>query len=172
MRILLATFLLLVPLAAQAHRVISVADGDSLTVQVGRNRIKLRLAGIDAPEIRQAFGPQARQSLRQLCSGKDVQYDKQATDRFGRSVATVRCDGFDAGRVQVERGMAWTSGRSSRELKALEAIARGSRIGLWSASNPVPPWRFRHGASRDAACHVGPRGGRYQWVNGRKAYGC
>jgi micrococcal nuclease len=172
MRILLATFLLLAPLAAYAHQVVSVADGDSMTLQVGRNRIKLRLADIDAPEIRQAFGPQARQSLHQLCAGTDVQYDTRATDRFSRSVAAVRCNGIDAGRAQVERGMAWASARSTRELKALEAIARNNRTGLWSAPNPVPPWRFRHGASRSAACHVGPRGGRYQWIGGRKAYGC
>ncbi|MDB5768853.1 MAG: Micrococcal nuclease [Collimonas fungivorans] len=172
MRILLAAFLLIAPPAAHAYKVVSVADGDSMTLQVGRSRLKLRLAGIDAPETRQAFGRQAAQSLRQLCSGQDAQYDAIAIDRFGRTVATVRCNGIDAGRTQVERGMAWASARSGSELKALETIARSSRSGLWSALHPVPPWDFRHRTAPDATCHIGPRGGRYQWINGRKAYGC
>lgn len=172
MRILLAAFLLIAPPAAHAYKVVSVADGDSMTVQVGRSRLKLRLAGIDAPEIKQAFGRQAGQSLRQLCSGKDAQYDAIAIDRFGRTVATVRCNGVDAGRTQVERGMAWASARNDSALKALETTARNNRRGLWSAPHPVAPWQYRRRSSQDATCHTGPRGGRYQWLNGRKAYGC
>lgn len=174
MRILLAAFLLIAP-PAHAYKVISVVDGDSMTLQVGRSRLKLRVAGIDAPEIRQAFGRQAGQSLRQLCAGQDAQYDAIAIDRFGRTVATVRCNGIDAGRAQVERGMAWASARSARNdsaLKALETMARNSRRGLWSAPHPVAPWHFRRRTSQDATCRVGPRGGRYRWLNGRKVYGC
>ena len=172
MRILLPALLLIAPLAAHAHEVIRVADGDSMTLQVGPRRIKLRLAGIDAPEIKQAFGLQARKSLHQLCFGKDVQYDAIAIDRFGRTVATVRCNGVDASRTQLERGMAWAFRQKDRDLKALETAARNNKIGLWSDPDPVAPWRFRYAGPSDATCHVGPRGGRYRWVNGSKMYGC
>lgn len=168
----LVSALLFAPPAARAHKVLYIADGDSLTLQAGRKRIKLRLAGIDAPEIKQAFGQQARQSLYQLCWGKDARYDAKAVDHFGRTVATLRCDGIDAGRAQVERGMAWAAARAGRDLKMLEAAARNAKAGLWSAPQPVAPWRFRHGAETGAACRTGPRGGRYQWINGRKIYGC
>ncbi|SDY44815.1 micrococcal nuclease [Collimonas sp. OK242] len=172
MRISLATLLLLAPLLAHAYEVISVGDGDSMTLQVGPRRLKLRLAGIDAPEIKQAFGPQARQSLHQLCFGKDVQYEAEAIDRFNRTIATVRCNGIDASRAQLERGMAWAFRQKDRNLKALETAARNKKIGLWSDPHAVAPWRFRYAGSQDATCHVGARGGRYRWVNGRKMYGC
>lgn len=172
MRILFATLLLIAPLAVHAHEVIRVADGDSMTLQIGTRQLKLRLAGIDAPEIKQAFGLQARRSLHQLCFGKDAQYDAEAIDRFGRTVATVRCNGVDASRAQLERGMAWAFRQKDRDLKALETAARSNKIGLWSAPHPVAPWRFRYAGSPDAICHAGPRGGRYRWVNGRKMYGC
>ncbi|GAC1323743.1 MAG: thermonuclease family protein [Collimonas sp.] len=149
-----------------------MGDGDSMTLQIGQRRLKLRLAGIDAPEIKQAFGVQARQSLHQLCFGKDVQYEAEAIDRFNRTVATVRCNGIDASRTQLERGMAWAFRQKDRNLKALERAARNKRVGLWSDPHPVAPWRFRYAGSRDATCHVGSRGGRYRWVNGRKIYGC
>lgn len=172
MRILLAALLLIAPLALHAHEVIRVADGDSLTLQVGPRLLKLRLAGIDAPEMKQTFGLQARRSLHQLCFGKDAQYDAIAVDRFGRTVARVRCDGVDASQAQLERGMAWAFRQKDRNLKALETTARSNKIGLWSDPHPVAPWRFRHAGPKDATCHVGPRGGRYQWINGRKVYGC
>lgn len=172
MRILIVTLLLIAPHVAHARAVVSVSDGDSLTLQVGPRRLQLRLAGIDAPEINQAFGPQARRSLHQLCFGKDVQYEAEVIDRFNRTVATVRCNGIDASRAQLERGMAWAFRQKDRDLKALEITARNSRVGLWSDPHPVAPWRFRYAGSQDATCHVGPRGGRYRWVNGRKMYGC
>lgn len=178
MKKIFAAFLLLAPLAVHAHKIVHIADGDSLTLQAGRNRLKLRLAGIDAPEMKQAFGLQARQSLYQLCWGKDVQYAAKAIDQFGRTVATLRCDGIDVSRAQVERGMAWAAARSANgsHLKMLETAARNARTGLWSDPHPLAPWRFRHGSATSAAagatCHTGPRGGRYQWINGRKIYGC
>ena len=63
---LLTVALLLVAGTARAdpinRRVISVHDGDTLTVLVEKQQIKIRLAEIDAPELRQAFGQRSRQS--------------------------------------------------------------------------------------------------------------
>lgn len=171
-RISLAILLLIAPLVLHAHAVIRVADGDSMTLQVGPRQLKLRLAGIDAPEMKQAFGLDARRSLHQLCFGKDAQYDAIAIDRFGRTVATVRCNGVDASRTQLERGMAWAFRQKDVKLKALEITARSNKTGLWSDPHPVAPWRFRHSGAPAATCHLGPRGGRYRWVNGRKMYDC
>ncbi len=94
-------------LTAHAHKVIGIADGDTMTVLVDRKSVKLRLANIDAPEKAQAFGQKSKQSLSDLCWGKDAQYDAQTLDRYGRTVAVVRCAGVEVNRVQVERGMAW-----------------------------------------------------------------
>lgn len=46
---------------------VSVHDGDTLTVLVGKQQVKVRLAEIDAPELRQPFSNRSKQSLANLC---------------------------------------------------------------------------------------------------------
>ena len=135
----------LIAAPAYAYKVISIADGDTLTVLVERRPIKIRLAGIDAPEKNQAFGSRSQQSLSELCFNKEADYRKIDEDQYGRIVAMVRCDGVDANRAQVERGMAWVYLRFSRDPKmlALQDAAKAARRGLWADKDPTPPWQFR-----------------------------
>lgn len=86
--------------------VVSVHDGDTLTVLVEKQQIKVRLAEIDAPELRQPFGNHSKQSLAELCLLQSVKVELIAKDRYGRSVGTVECAGVDAGAHQVATGMA------------------------------------------------------------------
>lgn len=126
--------------------VISISDGDTLTVLHDQQQVKIRLAEIDAPEKAQAFGARAKQSLSDLCFGKQAEVVPQSSDRYGRTVARVRCDGIDANAEQVRRGMAWVFDRyvTDRILYALQDEARTARRGLWSDPAPVPPWEWRH----------------------------
>ena len=55
----------------------------------GRTQIKLRLAGIDAPETGQPFGSRAKQAASELAFGKTVTILTRDTDRYGRTVAEV-----------------------------------------------------------------------------------
>jgi len=144
MKTLLFTLLIMTGNAFSAQ-VIGIADGDTLTVLENNKPLKIRLANIDAPEKRQAWGDRSKQSLSQLCFGKDAQYVTQTIDRYKRTVAVVTCDGVQVNRAQVERGLAWTYTRYSRDssLPAIEAKARDSKIGLWADNEPVPPWEFR-----------------------------
>jgi micrococcal nuclease len=168
--------LFVLPLVAQAHKVIGIADGDTMTLLVNRQPLKIRLANIDAPEKRQAFGQKSKQSLSELCWGKDAVYETQNKDRYGRTVAVVTCAGVQVNRAQVEHGMAWVYGRYNKDqaLPALEKAARAKKAGLWADAHPVAPWDFRHPdkVTQDSTCHTGPRGGRYLVVNGAKRYGC
>lgn len=126
-------------------KVIRIADGDTLTVLKDRTQIKIRLGEIDAPESKQAYGKRSKESLEQLCAGKYVTYEKQDTDRYGRVVARVTCDGIDANRTQVERGMAWvyTKYNDDGELLELELRAKAERRGLWADPGAMPPWEWR-----------------------------
>src|SRR4051794_17241519 len=64
--------------------VVSIADGDTLTVLDGTNtQHKIRLFGIDAPEKTQAFGNRSKEHLASLCFGKSVRVEVQDTDRYG-----------------------------------------------------------------------------------------
>lgn len=165
-------------LPANAHQVIGIADGDTLTLLVDRKPLKIRLSSIDAPEKKQAFGQRSKESLSDLCWGKDATYQTQTVDRYGRTVARVTCGGVDANRVQVERGMAWVYVQYNKDsaLPAVQIAARSSRKGLWADAAPTPPWEFRRpvttGQPEESGCITGPKGGRYQLVDGRKRYGC
>jgi micrococcal nuclease len=134
------------PLTANAHQVIGIADGDTIAVRCGSSEVmRVRLSSIDAPEKGQPFGQRSRQSLSDLCFGKDAQLQIRDKDRYGRTVARVICDGVDANRAQVERGMAWNYTRYSRdpELVTVQEQAKAAGRGLWADREPVPPWEWR-----------------------------
>jgi endonuclease YncB( thermonuclease family) len=151
----LLVFLLLLFCGTSAHavscRVVGVSDGDTLSAVCGR-RIKVRLAGIDAPELRQPYGRAAKRSLATLCWRKTARIVIQDIDAYGRVVGRVFCAGTDASAVQVKSGLAWTYRRYLRtpHLLNLENEARRARRGLWAAANPVPPWTWRRLKARRA----------------------
>lgn len=136
-------------------RVVAVADGDTLTVlDASRQQHRVRLAELDAPESGQAFGRRSGQLLSQLCHGKQVVVRDTSSDRYGRVVGTVFCDGINANAEMVRQGLAWVYvqyARPGSELFALERQAREARIGLWSDPHPVEPWLWRRGQRTSSA---------------------
>ena len=123
----------------------AVSDGDTATAVVEGRSLRLRLARIDAPEHRQAWGQRAEQSLRQLVWKKQVHIEWREVDRNGRPIVTMTVDGLDVSEEQVRRGMAWVYRAYSKDpqLLRLEADAREARLGLWADATPVPPWEWR-----------------------------
>lgn len=135
-----------VAIAGQTCEVVGVSDGDTITAMCQDNeRLKIRLAEIDAPEKAQPFGMRAKQSLSDLCFGKQVEITKQARDRYGRTVARIQCEGTDANAEQVRRGMAWVYDKyvKDRSLYQLQDQAKTAHVGLWSDNSPTPPWAWR-----------------------------
>jgi len=143
-----------------AGQVVSVHDGDTLTVLVERRQVKVRLADIDAPEMRQPYGGRSKRSLSELCFGKPAVLEVRTRDRYGRTVATVHCAGIDANAEQVRRGYAWIYVRYARAnspLYAIEHEARTARRGLWADSAPVPPWDWRRNGRRPPVARLNTR---------------
>ena len=131
-------------------RVVAVADGDTLTVLTDRRQVEVQLVDIDAPELKQPFGRQARQSLADLCLDKDAVV-RETGHRYGRTVGRVACSGTDASAEQVRRGMAWVHQRrteSTSPLYFLEDEAQRSHEGLWSDKSQVAPWIWRRDQKR------------------------
>ncbi|XAI95637.1 hypothetical protein [Microcystis phage Mae-JY22] len=127
-------------------KVVSVQDGDTLTVLVeGCRPLKVRLAEIDAPEKKQPFNQPAKKSLAAMCHGVRATVKVQTYDRYGRAVGRVFCEGVDANREQLARGLAWlyVAFATDESLIEVEAEAREARRGLWSEPNPTPPWEWR-----------------------------
>lgn len=131
-----------------ACKVVGVSDGDTITcLAAGNERIRVRLAQIDAPESRQPFGARSKQALSGLIFGRDVVLAVDSTDRYGRTVATVIHEGRDINLEMVEIGMAWVYRQYAKDpaYHASEERARKNSRGLWSHPDPVPPWLWRRG---------------------------
>lgn len=130
---------------------IRVADGDTITVLVAGKPAQVRLAGIDAPEMGQAFGQQSKQELAEALAGRNVLVETHKQDRYGRHVGRVLVDGHDAGVAQLEKGLAWhfkayeaeQPVADRRAYAAAEQRARLERRGLWADPMPQPPWEWR-----------------------------
>jgi endonuclease YncB( thermonuclease family) len=148
-------------------KVIVVMDGDTVMLLRDREKLKVRLANIDAPEKDQPYGKQSRESLQEMVGKRQVQIDTQAVDQYGRIVGLISVDGRSVNQEQVKRGMAWDYSHfhTNRTYLGLQSGAQQARRGLWAQDNPQPPWQWRklhpsvkpalqarqHGASREAA---------------------
>lgn len=143
---LLLGLLLAAPSWAElAGRVVAVHDGDTITVLVAGRDIRVRLAGIDAPEWGQPFRNASRHALEAQLAGREVRVVERGRDGFGRVLGRVYVGAVDVNAEQVRSGYAWVFRRFEQDpvLLALEAEAEAARRGLWREPNPVPPWRWR-----------------------------
>jgi len=83
-------------------KVAKITDGDTLYVlDANYQQHKIRLAGIDAPERKQAYGLASRKHLASLVAGKQVTIEYQKRDRYGRILGKVWINGVDACLEQV-----------------------------------------------------------------------
>lgn len=183
-------------------RIISVADGDTITILDGNKPVRIRLEGIDAPELRQAFGMSARHALSDKVVGKVVRVEWRSQDKYGRYLGDVFVDGEWVNRELVREGYAWHYKEYSKSplLAEAEVGAKSKSTGLWSHTDQIEPWVFRHSEANvkpptvvakppprpapkretkpapvdrneDVTIHTGPRGGRYHYSkNGNKVY--
>jgi endonuclease YncB( thermonuclease family) len=126
-------------------KVIAVYDGDTITVRTDET-IKIRLDGIDSPELKQPFGQASKQALSGLVFGQNVTIKPGKKDRYGRLLARVEIAGKDASLTMVETGMAhWYEqyAKRDKELQSAQTQAKTASRGLWSDPNVQPPWEFR-----------------------------
>lgn len=148
----------------QVARVLRIDSGDTLTVQdAGNRQLHLKLAGIAAPQRLQSYGSRAQANLGALLAGQEIEVIAQSRLSEGRLLARVlvappgaACrqqpgcpKTLDAGLRQVQDGMAWWHPAGVPMVDAAlyeqaEFEAKIRRRGLWSETNPTPPWRWPH----------------------------
>ncbi len=131
--------------------VTKVHDGDSIHITPpGSKRVVIRLAGIDAPEIDQAFGVASRDTLRSMILNKQAEARCHKADKYQRQVCVVYSSGVDVNLQMISAGMAWhykyyqneQSFMQRRRYSGAEDNAKHSRLGLW-AQEAVAPWDYR-----------------------------
>lgn len=100
-------------------KVVAVADGDTVTVLTDEHRqVKVRIAGIDAPEKSQAFGQAAKKAMSDCAFGKQAGVEWKKLDRYRRTIGKLTVDGVDCGLRQIELGLAWHYKAYEREQAA------------------------------------------------------
>lgn len=133
-------------------QIVRVSDGDTVTLQSETGPLKIRLAGIDAPESQMPHGQEAKAHLAAMVLGKEVQAIVHKKDRYGRTIATLMLNTKDVNLAMVQAGMAWHYKQYEREQTASAAAAyaqsetqaRTQGVGLWQLEMPIPPWEWRH----------------------------
>ncbi|AXG75135.1 nuclease [Flavobacterium arcticum] len=128
-------------------KVVSIKDGDTFEVLYDGFAERIRLAEIDCPESKQAFGKAAKKYASDLCYGQIVTVESGGKrDQYGRVVGTVITqDGINVNEELVKAGLAWHyKNYSDSELLAeIENKARAKKVGLWADRNPTAPWQWR-----------------------------
>ena len=131
-----------------------VTDGDGLRV----SGYTVRFAALDAPEWDQwakhsdgtwfKHGRRVKRALIRAVGGKRVEVAVEGTDRFGRVLGTVTCEGKDVGAWLVRNGHAIAA--FGDRYKGVEREAREEKRGLWGHDVAFDPryWRRRQ-AGRD-----------------------
>ena len=131
-------------------KVIEVNSGDVITITNLNRPVRIKLLGVDAPEMDQAFGDVAKKHLTDLVYDKSVlvEYAGIAADKSlnGR----VLLGGADVGAQMIRDGVAWVDPGTQHRLTATELeiyqqserAARDERRGLWQQENPLAPWEF------------------------------
>ena len=163
--------------------VLSIGDGDTIRVLQGQQRITVRLACIDAPEMAQApYGAQSRAYLQtRLRIGAPVTLLPQTVDRYGRTVAEVIGE-VNLNLAMVEDGQAFAyrqylSQCNAQEYLDAEFRASRSRYGVWRTPGGITrPWEFRRarrsgGSSRAVSSGVVPAGTAPAAITGQR-YRC
>lgn len=128
------------------YQVIEVIDGDTIVVLFSnKEKCRVRLVGIDAPEKSQPQGMRSKEELSQRILGKSINLDWKQKDRYGRILGNVYYDGRYINQEMVEDGWAWCYTEYCRSLEIVESQKRAKekKLGLWKDNNPIPPWKFR-----------------------------
>lgn len=144
--------------------VLRVVDGDSLWVRPpGGAPLRLRISGVDAPEICQRHGREARDALASRLQGQKLRVTLQHRDTYDRWLARLEGPDGDVGAWLVGQGHAWSMRwqHNPGPYAVQESAARKARRGLFVEVRPEPPrdFRRRHGPCQaGAGPHTGQPG--------------
>ena len=113
------------------------------------NSKKVRLYGIDCPEYNQPYGIDAKTSTSNLALGKYIKIEPIDIDKYNRIVALATVAGKCINKELVTQGYAWVYEDFCKKSQCtywleLEKAAKNAKMGLWAASNPIPPWEWRN----------------------------
>ena len=132
-----------------------VSDGDTVVaVTDNSSKLRIRLLGIDAPEIPhgkgpgQPFGAEAQRYLERLIGQRSVRVESFGPDIYKRVLAVIWVDGKNVNLEMVRAGLAeiYRGSRCQaycRELAEAETRAQRTHLGIWAQSHYESPAAYR-----------------------------
>lgn len=119
-----------------------VTDGDTLRM----NGMRIRLWGIDAPEMAQPFGLDAKRKLAAFVLDQRIECHDKGSDRYKRTVAQCFLNGTDLGAYMISQGYAIDYTKYSGGFyRKQEDEARSERLGMHASGYIAPEeWRRTH----------------------------
>ena len=125
-------------------KIISVHDGDSVTMLSKGKVYKIRLYEIDAAELQQTYGIEAKEYLSNLVLNKTVEAKEIAIDKYHRHVCKLFLNGLYINEQMVVSGNAWAFiPYCSKKLLNEQIETKEKHLGLW-AYPAISPYNFRH----------------------------
>ena len=126
---------------------ISIHDGDTIRAFLKGKEVKIRLAEIDTPELKQDFGVESKKCLEKFLYGKDrkISFKFREKDKYGRLVGWLYSGNLDVNFEMVKTGCAWAYERyaETQKLFFAQSFAQRNRLGLWKNEKAIPPWVWR-----------------------------
>jgi endonuclease YncB( thermonuclease family) len=149
------------PAKATTGTVASIEEGDRLTLLHKKRKIKILLYGIDAPELRQPHGKEAREFLASFVKGETV--DVRAVGKIQKSRITglVALGEDNINELLILNGQAWVDRATCTEAVCatwikMEEAAKATGKGLWNDPQAIPPWEFRKTGKKKRAAATTP----------------
>ncbi|WP_443862806.1 thermonuclease family protein [Fusobacterium ulcerans] len=147
-KIIFAIFIFSLSIIAVAvsGKVIRVSDGDTILIQSGSQKIRVRMYGIDAPELKQKYGEESKKYLEKRIMDKNVDIKVINQDQYGRKVGKVFYKNKDINLEMLETGNAWFyeyHAKHEKDYRKAFKNAKEQKLGLWKDKNPQNPRNFR-----------------------------
>jgi len=130
-------------------KIVTVIDGDTFEVQKDEGHVVLiRFKGIDAPEIEQSYGSEAKQFMDLLMlSTEYITVRPISIDSYGNTLVDAYLpDGTWLNEAIVIAGLAWHDKLHSKDVRLARAeqAAKNLKSNIWQDPKPIAPWEFRH----------------------------
>lgn len=120
-----------------------VVDGDTFVAREGERIHLLKLRDIEAPELEQTYGNEARDRLSSWVVGRHLVVWPQKANGCLIPVRAETLSGTDISEQLLSEGFAWASPSAPDARRRLEAAARVKEVGLWRGEKPESPWDYR-----------------------------
>ncbi|HXU27406.1 MAG TPA: thermonuclease family protein [Bacteroidia bacterium] len=121
-------------------------DGDTIKISEAGQIVTIRLEYIDAPELKQTMGKEAKEALYNLCSKADITYTQSNKKSFNRVVSELYCNHTNVNQYLVKNGFAildYRYAKGKTDYIALESEAKQNRRGVWNIENMHTPKECR-----------------------------